>query len=92
MPREIRYCPQCGSLNIEKLNDEYVRCYECKTHLNKMDLKGWTLYTESELQERIQQEREECALICEEERDRDNEYVFLSAERCAEAIRKRGEG
>ena len=58
MPREISYCANCGSSKLENLNDEYVRCYDCKTHQHKLDLHGETLYTQAELNKAVQDERE----------------------------------
>ena len=57
---------------------------------------GEEIYTEAELQERIQQERKECALICDEQKDKytySDPYESLSeqeaVEMCAEAIRNK---
>lgn len=86
MPREID-CPDCGGscrsdIGMESVYASKYPCQNCKD--GKI-----TVYTEEELQEAIKQNNEECASICENERDKNTGYVFLSAERCAEAIRLR---
>lgn len=92
MPREID-CPDCGGKyrKVRKTTDlDTDILYGTKVIEYCKSCKGGkiTVYTEEEVQELIKQEREECALICE-----NHEGVIVSAyytqalDDCAEAIR-----
>ena len=81
MPREID-CSKCGGMGYWDIKGNRTRkCPNCKDGKIKV-------YIELEVQELIKQEREECALICDNLSFDDLDYTPLE---CAEAIRQRGE-
>ena len=79
MPREIDWF-EVGTLGSTPL-------YTTKLHARSRNM--GRLITLEELQEAIKQEREECALVCEDQVEDENDMISLNY-KCAKTIRARG--
>jgi len=55
MPKEIKQCNNCKSLNLKYIKNGYLECLDCGTNLDVFIAITLTVYTQKELNEAIQE-------------------------------------